>query len=339
MVFKASELGPGYESIQFNTIDDLIYLGGEAITHLVESWKYELQNLAYEYSEIVNKMKLLRGKKPSSFKKLARKFENPQRMKIKVISEGISRGFKEPVDEKSRVRAQGSTTFNICGWCKYAGCGSACYNYHIQTQCSFKTTGGLDDKQRSFNTPCLFHSIAQKELDEIREALTGQCKIVKTSITTIRSKIKFLTGLKSKAVQKPAICSVRPHNWFNLGDKVFVFNNSQGLFIKGTVSKGYRHQDGWVTVKLEEEISVRRKKLKPMGMGEERPEVLHEWEYQFFSKNPSFINTWLENTEVAKYEGFKQENFKCALIKAGKLKQLEPVVVTEKSVNADFELV
>ncbi len=115
---------------------DIVHLGKNNIQQLILYVRNEEQELTANIERWNGYQKLLKGKTGEDFVKMGRDYENPTDIEIGFQTDKLT-GFRnlEPIDAKSKSRAPGSTTFNICGWCKYTGSGSRRYNCMIKSKC------------------------------------------------------------------------------------------------------------------------------------------------------------------------------------------------------------
>lgn len=257
---------------------------------------------------------MIRGKIPSDFVTLAKSFENPN-----FPHNGIERdswGDVEPLDQASKERKSGATTFNFCGWCKYASGGTCRYGYHITTQCGLLSDAGINGAEAHFNTPCFLPGSSPKLLDQMINGLIGTLgkNIAAKHITD--QKIKYLMSLERKAETKAALPDHRPYNWFNIDDPVVCFvtdfpgRTTNLNLAKGNVVNGYRHHDGCVSVKFKVQLHD-GENLSGWGggYGMGRPEVMHKWEFEYLRKHPEFARIWAIQGVGSGIKGFSPKKF------------------------------
>jgi hypothetical protein len=200
---------------------------------------------------------------------------------------------------ENRNRRQGDTTFNICGWCKFAGCGTCRYDCHIESRCDLLPSW---KNEVTWDTPCKVVALGKLDLQDIIRSKKGEIESFKHQITSTETEIEELTKLCDKAEKKPALPDSRDCDYFPLKARVWVFldkkNDEKGRFPRtgwfvGTVVDGYRSGDGCVSYVLDE-IPVSR---EGWGCGMSVPVVLLDWEYQFFKDNPEDFGRWLKASD------------------------------------------
>jgi len=348
--FTAADLIPEWwDLVGVETIEDIKFLGQVTIRQMIRSWRHTASGLSGRIRRIDEEIRFLQGNNAESVRKIAERYENPvfdpEQIGVRPDSWGND---LEPLDEASKTRERGATTFNICGWCKHAAGGTGRYNYYISTHCSFITDAGVEDVRRRFNSPCFLKNISDKGFNTLACGLGFQLGILIAKKHETDAKIKFLLDLEKQAERKPALADHRPHDWFNVGDPVVCYIGgwerarlrdviSQYLpesvvnwlrkcgwlgdakrvafkeWATAKVIDGYRHHDGCVSVRYDE-----RTHSGPYlgghggGYGMSRPEVMHAWEYDYLREHPDFAKVWMANTP-SHLEGFEHEQMLEAL--------------------------
>ena len=316
-------LVPKHWNITVRTVKDLLFLGKATVSEIVRSWLYTANGLASEIEDRKEKLKFLQTKSAVDIRKIAEQYEDPEFGKISLPKDNQSDG-PEPLDRDSINRNPGRTTFNVCGWCKYATGGTARHNYIITTSCNIKTSAGLIDEERHFNTPCFLKEAPYIVFDEIRNGLASEQRRLIEEKRRADKKVKLLVTLERSAEKKPAMSGHRPSGWFNVNDPVVCYTGqgnkniarAQGEFVTAKVILGYRHHDGCVSVYYDKRIHT-GKYLDGHGAsyGTSRPEIMHAWEYEYLTEHPDFARIWIRDG-VSKYiERFNAEKFLTALVK------------------------
>lgn len=146
----AKHLVPKYWNLpKVKTTGDLVFLGKVTVRQLIRHWRNEAGSLSGTIKRVEEMARLLKGKTGKDFVKLASTYESPTWGPSDIGWREDGWGDDpEPLDAASINRQSDSTTFNVCGWCKYAGGGSCRYQYHITTSCSFLDYAGLPDHGR-----------------------------------------------------------------------------------------------------------------------------------------------------------------------------------------------
>ncbi len=145
--FEAQELIPDWwNHLKVNTVEDIAFLGEVNIRQMIRAWRSTVKGLSHQIKAVDERLTFLQDKTADDIAAEAQKYESPQ-FKFEEIGlrPGNLSNDPEPLDAASINRERGATTFNVCGWCKYAGGGSASYNYLITTDCTFVTYVGMKD--------------------------------------------------------------------------------------------------------------------------------------------------------------------------------------------------
>lgn len=323
------DLIPEYwHGIYVSTKADLIFIGSKNIEYLKQYWRSEERSMSKRVKETQADIDLLAGKTPDDIKAMAAQYENPEFPNIGVRADSWS-GDPEPLDAASINRAPDATTFNVCGWCKHCGGGTCRYNYHITTYCPLipRQLGNGEpwdgNPEFRFNTPCALAGGTQELLDTCVEHLKARKANFVARKQRAAAYASYLAQIMSKAEEKPYFASHRPHNWFNLDDRVMFFTSSfEGVFpdkakvfVPGAVINGYRHHDGCVSVCADVPFhSGEYCDGCGFGFGTSRPEVLHCWEYEYLKAHPDYLKVWVRCSK-AELREFDSKAFIAALKK------------------------
>lgn len=316
---KVAALIPQYWDVTASTVEDIVFFGQVTIREMIRSWRYAANGLASQIKDADDKLKLLKDKGAADIREIAKQYESPEFPHIGVLKDGWSRD-PEPLDAASINRKRNATTFNFCGWCKYADGGSCRYNYYITTSCSIKNAAGMEDEERRFNTQCFLKEAPAKVFDEIRKGLTSEREQLIEEKRKIDEKIKFLLTLEKRADKKPAMPDHRPHDWFNVDDLVVCYVGEwkerivRDNFATAKVISGYHHHDGCVSVCYDERVHT-GEYLEGHGgdYGMSRPEVMHAWEFEYLLEHPDFASLWSKKGTSKYLQGFDTEQFLGAL--------------------------
>jgi len=304
-----------------STVEDIVFFGQITIRMMIRLWRFTAKSLALQIKDVDEKLTFLQGKGAANICKIAKQYENPEFPHVDVPKDSWSRD-PEPLDAASINRKRNATTFNFCGWCKYAR-GDVCrYNCYITASCSIKTHAGLEDKKRRFNTPCFLKEASDKVFDEIRKGLARERERLIEEKRKTDEKIKLLLTLEKRAEKKPAMPAHRPYDWFNVGDSVVCYIGGwkerivRDNFVTARVINGYRHHDGCVSVCYDECVhSGEYLEGHGGGYGMSRPEVMHTWEFEYLLGHPDFASLWSKKGTSNHLEGFDAEQFLDALAK------------------------
>lgn len=324
------DLIPEYwHGIYVPTEADLIFIGSKNLEYLKQYWRSEERSLSKQVKEAQSDIDLLVGKTPEDIKAMAAKYENPDFPRIGVLEDSWG-DDPEPLDAASINREPGATTFNVCGWCEHCGGGTCRHSYHITTYCPLiprqlgngETWGG-NDKFR-FNTPCALANGTQELLDTCVEHLKARKANLVARKQRAAAFASYLAEVMNKAEEKPYFASHRPHNWFNLDDCVMfltgdfesVLPGKAKIFVSGKVINGYRHHDGCVSVCSDEPFHTGECcDGCGSGFGTARPEVLHNWEFEYLKTHSDYLKVWVRCSK-ADLNQFDSKEFVAAITKA-----------------------
>ncbi|MHB8913445.1 MAG: hypothetical protein ACYC4I_00310 [Minisyncoccota bacterium] len=286
-------------------------LGSKNIAALISRARDNEQSLTGNIAKLKERQSLLKSKSGDDFKEMAKEFENPTITEI-GLREGNWTRDPEPLDAASANRASGSTTFNMCGWCKQASGGSCRYSYYITTQCGLL---GNTSPETRFDTPCLLQSKTADEIAEQVQRIDHEVDALLAKREKVRQGIKLLQRLKKGASEKPYLMSLRPHDHFNVGDDVIAYvgqwgNDSEhksvvkgGVWVPAIVVFGYRHHDGCASYQALFPIHTNMSHFEGRGggAGMSRPELLLRSEFNYLQdaaqNDVDFFLMWLDNID------------------------------------------
>lgn len=318
-----------WNGIYVPTEEDLIFIGSKNIEYLKQYWRSEERSLSKRVKEAQADIDLLAGKTPEDIKAMAAQYENPDFPSIGVLEDSWC-DDPEPLDAASINRKSGTTTFNVCGWCEHCGGGTCRHSYHITTYCPLiprqlgngETWGG--NLKFRFNTPCALANGTQELLDTCVEYLKARKAKLVAQKQQAASYACYLTRIMSKAEEKPYFASHRPYDWFNIDDRVMFFTSDfDGVlpekaktFVPGKVINGYRHHDGCVSACADEPYHTGDYcEGCGAGFGMSRPEILHDWEFEYLRSHPDYLKVWVRCSKADLNE-FDSKTFVKGLAKA-----------------------
>ncbi len=306
---------PKYTLRGIRTWEDVAKLGSKNIAALVSSARSNEKSITNRIGDVKSKQDLLRGKSGADFVEMAKEFENPTITDVGVPEDSWSKD-PEPRDAASINRKSDATTFNMCGWCKHAGCGSCRYQYHITTSCNLINNSG----ETMFNTPCLLHDKTAEEIAAEVEQLEREVENLLASRERVREGIKLLQKLKKGAPDKPYLMSLRPHDHFNVGDEIIAYVGQwgddgehknlvkDGVWVPAIVVFGYRYQDGCVSYQSLFPIHSNMSNFEGRGggAGMSRPEVMLVSDFNYLTWaadigagecDLGFLGLWIANID------------------------------------------
>ncbi len=186
-------------------------------------------------------------------------------------------------------KRQGDTTFEMCGWCEHRGCGSCRYDCMLSGYCDLMKDYG-DERNVKWDTPCKIKCLGPEDLKSIISSKKWKIESNEQYIVRLKKQIGVLDTLAENALYRPPLPGSRPHDYYNLGDGVWVFHENK--WNHGTVVAGYRHHDGCVSYILEEYPDSKADKRGPWGCGCAVPGILKDVELQYFKENPEAFTIW-----------------------------------------------
>ncbi len=294
---------------------DVSHLGSKNLAALVSRAREYEQSLTSNIGKLKEQQNLLRGKSGDDFKEMAKGFQNPTITEIGVPSDSWSKD-PEPLDAASKAREGGSTTFNICGWCKHHSGGTGRYQFMITTSCSLL---GSASPGMQFNTPCLLQCKTETKIAEEVQRLEQEVENLLAKREKAREGIKLLQHFKKGALEKPYLMSLRPHDHFNVGDEVMVYVGQwgkesehksvvrDGVWVPAIIVYGYRHHDGCASYQALFPIHTNMSYFEGRGGGSgmSRPEVLLRSEFNYLQEiiqgnrvnDGHFVSMWLNNID------------------------------------------
>lgn len=205
---------------------------------------------------------------------------------------------KEPEwTARNKNRKKGDTTFDICGWCEHASCGTCRYGCYLSTSCSLCRRYGHGHDVK-WDTPCVVVKLGKTDFASIIASKEYEIKEAKDKIGRIKTQITDVKCLQQKAFDSPALPDSRRHDYYHIDDVLYVFMDAK--WNRGICVSGYRHHDGCVSYALDDYP----KSKEGWGCGLQVPIVLKEWEYKYFKANMDRFLVWLDLSDK-KYNGEK----------------------------------
>ncbi len=317
---QAGALTPAHSGFTAKTYEDILFLGKPTIGGIICTWRSTAKDLAKRIKRLDRMSRLLYDKTATVIRKMAERFEHPKFPGIRLLENTTDKPVL--LDPASLRRKPGTTTFNVCGWCKYALCDTF-FNCPIAAICDIENTAGLTGDKRQFNATCFLRQAPKDKFDEIRDSLYRKLKALVEEKGEVDGKIKCLLLLKKSAEKKPAMPKYRPSNWFTRGNPVICFIGKcrdrlvPEDFIEATILET---SDGRVTVYYNEHVHP-GDYLEGYGAqyGESHPEVMHPLEFKYLLRNPEFAKLWLTQGDSTGQKKFDAEHFLKALNKEARI--------------------
>ncbi|HNZ83664.1 MAG TPA: hypothetical protein PKL98_00065 [Candidatus Pacearchaeota archaeon] len=298
--FDIVSLIPKNWNLEAKTKEEIIFFGRATIRQMIRYWRDDASTLARRIKNIDKKLNLIKYKNAADISKIAEQYENPDLSNVDIRKDNFDK-IPEPIDSDSMKRKGGATTFNFCGWCKYANPRTKRFSYCISGYCGFKKDANLYDNIRFFNTPCFLKKASNDEFKKIRNGLIQKKRQVIEEKKIIDQKIKKLLVLEKCSEEKPVITICRPGDWFNINDSVVCYikkmegRTLNSSFAIAKVINGYRHHNGCVSVRYEEQVHM-GENLEGHGGWYEIScyEIIHSWEFDYLIKHPEFAEFWIK---------------------------------------------
>lgn len=298
--------------------EEIKFLGEENITHLIQNKRAEAKGFSDAIKLISEQIDIIEKSDAGSMKKIAEKSENPTFTELGYISCGLSTKGLEPLDEASKKRKYGATTFNICGWCKFVKKNEARHYYAINGFCQFERNGGISGERYNFNTPCFLPTASNDTLKKILEGLLKAREELIKFKKTVDARIKNLFKFRHQTTSKPIFSDDRSDNYAKVGDKVVVYESSiflkNPIFITGTV---IRKEDMYCTLYLDKPVRFEHlfKKIYRYQVGCFHPYFFLANDFEYLLKNLEFAELW---SKKATHNQHNHKKFMCDLIKESK---------------------
>lgn len=191
----------------------------------------------------------------------------------------ISDNLYEPPMEL-RNNQPNSTTFESCGWCKYAF-GSHRWHYCIIGSCQLQKQY---DNTIKWDTECIFNNASKSQITSFINDKIRRIKSCTDEISRHEEHINILELIEVKSKYCPVLPEVRECDHFHLKDEIRVYID--GEWYSGNVISGYRSGDGCVSYEYFDE------NMKSGGCGMSIPHILLRSEYEFFQKNKGAYDNW-----------------------------------------------
>lgn len=212
------------------------------------------------------------------------------------------------------LRGDTSISDNICGRCQQA----FAYTSDKTFICWVEIYAGIGENKRKFDSPCFLKGAS--DIDQVRRALKKKIHSFLKEKKKIDQRIKTLLILEKQVEEKPILPRQRHCLWFDIGDSVVLYSEKSDWriiddkFLTAKVIDGFRYHDGMVALHYDQRVHE-GEYLDGYGgsIGDQRPELMQLWEYEYFLKCPDFANFWARN--CSSYEGFNGEKFLEALEK------------------------
>jgi hypothetical protein len=137
-----------WEFIKAQKNEDLVFFGKDVIRSMIVYWRKESNWMVPRIKKLDSMLSFIQG----NIIELAQKYENPCLENVGLSMNSIREIV--PLDPESIMREEGTTTFNVCGWCNfaknlplYAG------GVKVESICNFESVVGITKTYRRFDAP------------------------------------------------------------------------------------------------------------------------------------------------------------------------------------------
>ncbi len=284
------------------------YIGKENIRRKIRPLRTVSKKLGEAISLISRQIEFIKNNNAESIMKIAKQYENPTFPKIELVTDPLSNTTNlKPTDQNSIDRKECTTTFNICGWCKYFHTGQEGYNqrYFHHGKCEFEWNGGTTNKKNIFNTPCFLQTASKEAFKTILNNLEEARKELIQHKKTSDSKISFLLKIEKDADFKPVFCVGRPYDYTKVGDKVVVYDKSlflnKYIFVSGTIVR--RTYKGYLLIYLDKAIKKEHlfKKIYRYQIGNYDPHFFLAEDFETLIEDINYAEMWVKQATSRQY--------------------------------------
>lgn len=297
------DLMPGtrlFCKLEAETSEDMIMLGRPTLRWMIQRWERHAWLIEKHFMESVAILDTLGSlRTPADLSALAVQYDHPLLPAPQSILVG-SEEWPEPQDAASQTRSFGSTSFNICGWCKHAwdytkGTGGCIVHPH----CDLVGDDGahVGRPARTFNAKCSLPTVSEATLEAARQQAEKRLSDEELDdLRHINKRLQLLYAFHEAALPTPAFADYRPEGWFPVGAEVVYF---LGTF--------FADCPPFVRVKIR---SLPNEDMLELdfgrdGRGQERrryahcrdPEILHAWEYRYLIADPECAERYIKYSQ------------------------------------------
>jgi hypothetical protein len=311
--------------------EDLPRIGSNNIRALIKERNENINDIKEDIKEYTEILNFLSGKSGADIAKYAKKYDNPTFAPEDMTKhpKGIPDGWSdelEPTKPSDREREANSTTFNVCGWCKYA-MGTGRFNYTISGDCMIMRNVGVKRPEKYFYTKCEFHQMSVEAIQGFVNLYIDKIAELQSDLATFKAVVAHAKLIAEETTKRPYLLSLRPYDQFNIGNKAICYigdvkQRADGpklitdkLFITGKVIDGYRHHDGCVSMRADEPWhDGDYLEGRGTGWGWGRADFMLKSEYDYLISHPDFLKLWLDSIYEYRSEKGEYNSFKKAML-------------------------
>jgi len=159
--------------------EQIAHLGNGNIESLIEEVKSYKPVLMSRVGHMNEKINILFGRSGNVFADMANRYQNPDRASF-IYYKDSRLNAAISIDQESKKRKPNTTTFNICGWCKYAK-GTGAKNYIAKGNCELIH----NSPEIKFDTPCMLHGMSA-------ERITAEASYLKQEIRNLHERLDLV---------------------------------------------------------------------------------------------------------------------------------------------------
>lgn len=284
VVIPQAAVPPHDKGIYVGTSEEkLRFLGQHNLACFRAYFRRQEKKASDEINARQHQINALHEKTVEDLQELAAQYEKPEFPQIDTSG--------RPVDKASRSRKPGATTFNICGWCRFAsdaehGCALMPACMLMPHECG--NGSGYAGTRFWYNHECELTRSTQALLILCEEHLEARKALAigrKREVGTIAS---YLSHLISRAEQKPRLCAYRDDAWASPGAEIVFFDAETCQFKTGQLNRIDQSQ---IYFDLTDDSCSTWRTF--------RPEIMLRNEYDYFRQHPDYFRIWLRNVAMS----------------------------------------
>ncbi len=301
--------------------EQLLFIGKENLQHLKQTWEgilAEAQPILKQQTEIIT---LLEGKTAADLLTVAQQYDNPQ---YASQPSRYTHENTEPADPEALERAAGSTTLNICGWCKFAlvsGFPYIKYKLADGSERAYDPSCGVFSDEWTvkhrcdYNTPCyLTHPRPdQPDLAEIHAAVCERHEQYVSCCQKVQQQIDYLDALITLAESKPLFPTYRTVDYYPIGTPVYFLYDDlnapklpypfshlhqfRGNLHRGTLTEYVRYQFVKSSIRITDAYSGSATKPVVFTFDYDSERVLSAEELMYLLYHPDYAQIWINSVD------------------------------------------
>lgn len=294
-----------WRNIHVATEEKLIFLGTRNIDYLKQHWRREERELSNQIKDTQTRIDFLDGKDVYDIQKIAMQYAYPE-----DIQRAIQQDEYDWIVRDSEL--SGETTFNYCGYCRYAGDRFCDRKGQVITTCTLlpKSYGHGAYRPDEFlpTSSCELVNHGKEVIDMSLACLRNDLDRLIRRKTEVGEYIRLLVDVEKSAEEKPYFSAYRPSDWFKIGDRVIIMTGKsknvlpekRNKFVAGRVC---RCHNNIVSVRTYEPTQTDG--CAYVTVQAFRPEIMHAWEHEYLKNHHDFLRLWLRaSAESFRFDAF-----------------------------------